>query len=46
LRRRDDAKEKQAAISRLLDSYLHTAVIASRHIVRRTSIARHFAAGP
>ena len=35
----DDAAENQAAIGRLLDYYLHTAVAASRHIAWRTSIA-------
>jgi tetratricopeptide (TPR) repeat protein len=42
----DDAAEKQAAIGRLLDYYLHTAVIASRHIARRTSIAGSPPPGP
>ena len=35
----DDAVKKQAAIDRLLDYYLHTAVAAGRHIAWRTSIA-------
>ncbi len=35
----DGAAESQAAIDRLLDYYLHTALAASRHIARRTSIS-------
>jgi len=42
----DTPAENQAAISRLLDYYLHTAVAASRHIVWRTSIAGPLPPGP
>ena len=35
----DAAAENQAAIGRLLDYYLHTAVTASQHIAWRTSVA-------
>jgi tetratricopeptide (TPR) repeat protein len=34
----DDAAENQAAVARLLDYYLHTAVTASRHAAWRTSV--------
>ena len=42
----DDATEKRAALGRLLDYYLHTAVTASQHIARRTSIAGSPPPGP
>ena len=42
----DDAADNQAAIGRLLDYYLHTAVTASRHIAWRTSIAGPPPPGP
>ena len=35
----DDAADNQAAIGRLLDYYLHSAVAASRHIAWRISVA-------
>ena len=42
----DSPAENRAAIGRLLDYYLHTAVAASRHIVWRTSIAGPAPPGP
>ena len=42
----DDDAENQAAIGRLLDYYLHTAVTASRHTAWRTSIADSPQPGP
>jgi tetratricopeptide (TPR) repeat protein/DNA-binding XRE family transcriptional regulator len=43
----DDAvSERDAALSRLLDYYLHTARSAARHQPRRTSSSRPGAAGP
>ena len=41
-----DAADNQAAIGRLLDYYLHTAVAASQHIAWRTSIAGSPLPGP
>ena len=42
----DTPAENHAAVGRLLDYYLHTAVAASRHIVWRTSIAGPAPPGP
>ncbi len=42
----DGPADNQAAIGRLLDYYLHTAVAASRHIAWRTSIADPPLRGP
>ena len=42
----DGPADNQAAIGRLLDYYLHTAVAASRHIAWRTSIADPPPRGP
>ena len=42
----DGPADNQAAIGRLLDYYLHTAVAASRHIAWRTSIAGPPPPGP
>ena len=42
----DGPADNQAAIGRLLDYYLHTAVTASRHIAWRTSIAGPPPPGP
>ena len=42
----DDAAEMQAAIGRLLDYYLHTAVTASRHTSWRPSIVGPSPPGP
>ena len=42
----DDAADNQAAIGRLLDYYLHTAVAAGQHVAWRTSIAGPPPPGP
>ena len=42
----DDAADRQAAVDRLLDYYLHTAVTASRHAAWRTSLGGPPSPGP
>ena len=42
----DDPADQQAAIGRLLDYYLHTAVAASQHIAWRTSVPSSPPPGP
>ena len=42
----DDAVENDAAVGRLLDYYLHTAVLASQHVAWRTSITGPPSAAP